>query len=134
MNSGLARRRRGSGGGRGLAARLAEAIGDLFDRERDEVLPYVATLLGVPVPEATSERVRFLDAEALGRQIVLSVHRLFERLARERPLVLVLDDIQWLDGSSAELLEHLLPLTAQVPLLVCWKARVDPEGLADGSP
>jgi class 3 adenylate cyclase/tetratricopeptide (TPR) repeat protein len=111
--------------------RLAEAIGDLFGSERDDVLPYLATLLGVPVPEAASERVRFLDAEALGRQIVLSVRRLFERLARDRPLVLVLDDIQWLDGSSAELLEHLLPLTAQVPLLVCWKARVDPEGLAE---
>ena len=111
--------------------RLTEAVDDLFGGERDDVLPYLATLLGVLVPEAASERVRFLDAEALGRQIVLSVHRLFERLASERPLVLVLDDIQWLDGSSAELLDHLLPLTAQVPLLVCWKARVDPEGLAE---
>jgi class 3 adenylate cyclase/tetratricopeptide (TPR) repeat protein len=111
--------------------RLTEGVDDLFGVERDDVLPYLATLLGVLVPEAASERVRFLDAEALGRQIVLSVHRLFERLASERPLVLVLDDIQWLDGSSAELLEHLLPLTAQVPLLVCWKARVDPEGFAE---
>jgi class 3 adenylate cyclase/tetratricopeptide (TPR) repeat protein len=110
---------------------LADAIGDRFGHEGDDILPYVATLLGVTVPETLSERVRFLDAESLGRQIVLSIRRLFEHLARERKLVLVLDDIQWLDGSSAELLEHLLPLTAQVPLLVCWKARFDPEGLAE---
>ncbi len=110
---------------------LADAIGGRFGSEGDDILPYVATLLGVPVPEPLSQRVRFLDAEALGRQIVLSMRRVFERLARERPLVLVLEDIQWLDSSSAELLEHLLPLTAQVPLLVCWKARVDPEGLAE---
>ena len=111
--------------------RLSEAIGDLFGGERDDVLPYLATLLGVRVPEPASERVRFLDAEALGRQVTLSIRRFFERLALEEPLVLVLDDIQWLDGSSSELLEHLLPLTSQVPLLVCWKARVDLEGLAE---
>ncbi len=44
-----------------------------------------------------------------------------------RPTVVVFEDVHWLDGSSASLLEHLLPLTREAPLLFCLVSRPEAE-------
>ncbi len=87
-----------------------------------EILPYLATLLSLPVPEDLAHKVRYLDGEAMGRQIYRATRRYFTRLARERPTVVVFEDVHWLDGSSAALLEHLLPLTRRCPSSSVWSA------------
>ena len=56
----------------------------------------------------------------------------FERLAAEQPLLLVFDDLHWMDASSASLLEHLLPLVERVPLLLCGLSRPDQDAPALG--
>jgi class 3 adenylate cyclase/tetratricopeptide (TPR) repeat protein len=107
--------------------KLDRRLAALFPDELAEVLPYVATLLGLEVRGALAERVKYLDAQAIGRQIFRTSRRFFERLAQERPLMLVFEDWHWADQSSAALLEHLVPLTETVPLLICWVARPDPD-------
>src|SRR5438128_2670744 len=57
------------------------------------------------------------------RQVFRSLRRLVEQLASQRPLVLVLEDLHWIDHSSAELLEHLLPLVTSCQLLICGVSR-----------
>lgn len=104
-------------------AALARTIGRLFPSERDEVLPYAATLLGIKVPDPSSERVRYLDGETLARHVLRAGYRLFERLAQDALVVLVIDDVHWLDGSSAALVEHLLPIAASGPLLIIALGR-----------
>jgi class 3 adenylate cyclase/tetratricopeptide (TPR) repeat protein len=98
----------------------------LFDDEADEYLPYLATMLGLEVPAEHVERVQYLDGEAMRRQIFLSMRRLVDRLARTQPLVLVFEDLHWMDESSSELLQHLLPLVQSAPLLVIGLSRLDP--------
>ncbi len=88
-----------------------------------EILPYLASLLGLKVRDEYLGRVQYLDGEALGRQIFLASWRFFERLASTRPVVLVFEDLQWLDEASAGLLEHLLPLVEQAPLLIAGLGR-----------
>ena len=100
----------------------------LFGDDSAEVLPYLASLLGLEVTGELAERVRYLDGAAMGAQILLSVRRLFERLARKGPVVLVIEDLHWIDESSTELIEHLLPLVREVPLLVVCVSRPDGEG------
>ena len=102
-----------------LRARLTGLLGD----QAPEVLPYLATLLSVPPPEDLAAQVRLLDGEAMGRQLYRASRLYFARLTEERPLVLVFEDLHWLDASSAALLEHLLPLIDELPLLVCCVAR-----------
>jgi class 3 adenylate cyclase/tetratricopeptide (TPR) repeat protein len=104
-------------------AKLEHHLAALFPDELAEVLPYIATLLGLEVRGELAERVKYLDAQAVGRQIFRSSRRLFERLAQESSLVLVFEDWHWADHSSAALLEHLVPVTETVPLLICWTAR-----------
>jgi tetratricopeptide (TPR) repeat protein len=53
--------------------------------------------------------------------------RVLRRIARTWPLLLVIDDLQWADAGSAELLIHLARNIADVPILVAVAYR--PEGL-----
>jgi class 3 adenylate cyclase/tetratricopeptide (TPR) repeat protein len=107
----------------GAWAKLEGRVSALCGPEAPEILPYLGTLLGLTVPDDLQDRVRYLDELAMGRQILLSSRRFFERLARQHPVVLIFEDLHWIDQSSAELLENLLPLIADVPLLLCLAMR-----------
>jgi class 3 adenylate cyclase/predicted ATPase len=52
-----------------------------------------------------------------------AVRKLFERLARHRPLVVVLDDLHWAEPTFLDLVEHVAGSTRDVPLLVICLAR-----------
>jgi class 3 adenylate cyclase/tetratricopeptide (TPR) repeat protein len=106
-------------------SKLDGQVRGLFGEEADEYLPYLGTMLGLEVPAEHAERVKFLDGEAMRRQVFLSVRRLVDHLARTQPLVLVFEDLHWMDETSSELLQHLLPLVESVPLLVVGLSRLD---------
>jgi len=105
--------------------KLERRVYGLFFDETPEVLPYLATLLGLDVPGELAERVKYLDGETMRSQIFRTARRFFARLAQERPLVLVFEDMHWADHSSVFLLEHLLPLVRGGPLLLCLTGRPD---------
>jgi class 3 adenylate cyclase/tetratricopeptide (TPR) repeat protein len=107
--------------------KLEGRISSLFAEETGEILPYLSTLLGLGVRGEYAEGLKYLDGKSMGSQIYLTSHRFFERLARVQPLVLVFEDLHWVDESSMLLLEHLLPLVMRVPLLICGISRTDPK-------
>ncbi|MFZ0343003.1 MAG: AAA family ATPase [Gaiellaceae bacterium] len=49
--------------------------------------------------------------------------RYFERLAEQRPLVLVFEDLHWADDGLLDFVDHLVEWSAGVPLLVLGTAR-----------
>lgn len=118
----------------GLSERNSEAenwnalerdILDLFGPLHVEVLPYIATLLGMEVRGTYAEQLRHVDPEVLGSQVFRAARRLFEQLAKRRPLVIAFEDLHWADRSSFALLMHLLPLATEVPILFCVLSRPD---------
>jgi class 3 adenylate cyclase/tetratricopeptide (TPR) repeat protein len=109
--------------------KLVDRCTELFAADASEIIPYVATLFSWHARAPYAERTRYLDAEALGAQILRAVWRLIQRLAADGPLVLVIEDLHWIDGSSATLLEHLLPLCATTSLLICVLSRPDEESV-----
>ena len=102
---------------------LVERLQELFDSEADEVIPYIATLMGMKVRDPYAVRVKFLDMEVLSRQILWAMRRLFERMASRQPVALVMDDFHWADDSSVELVEHLLGLCMDARILICLTSR-----------
>lgn len=54
-----------------------------------------------------------------------AVRRLLETLARDRPLVAVLDDIHWGDAAFLELVDHLADWSRDAPILLLCMARPD---------
>jgi tetratricopeptide (TPR) repeat protein len=51
--------------------------------------------------------------------------KLFEALATERPLVLVLEDIHWAEPTLLDLIEHIVEWTREAPMLIVCVARPD---------
>jgi DNA-binding CsgD family transcriptional regulator len=54
-----------------------------------------------------------------------AVGNLFEQMARREPTVVFLDDLQWVDGATAELLLHLDRVLEGAPVLVLGAYRSD---------
>jgi hypothetical protein len=113
------------------AAKLAARMEALFGDETPEVLPYLATMLNLPVPEAFADKVQRMAGEAMGRQLYRASRLYFARLAGERPLVVAFEDVHWMDASSPALLEHLLPLMDEVPVLFCCVSRPELDSALD---
>ena len=107
----------------GAWGKLQASLSELFEEDTPEVLPYLASLLSLEVRGEYAERVKYLDSEAMGRQVFIVMRRFVERLARVKPLVLVFEDLHWMDASSAALVEHLLPLVERAPVLICGLSR-----------
>jgi predicted ATPase/DNA-binding SARP family transcriptional activator len=56
-------------------------------------------------------------------KIFWAARRLFELLAEQRPLVVVLDDLQWAEATFLELVEHVADLARDAPVLLLCLAR-----------
>ncbi|MFH1242556.1 MAG: adenylate/guanylate cyclase domain-containing protein [Pseudomonadota bacterium] len=99
----------------------------MFGNGADEILPYIASLMNLETKARYSERTRYLDGDAMGRQVFFASYRFFDSLSKSRPIVLGFEDLQWMDESSAALLEHIMPLVKKRPMLILGLYRPDPD-------
>jgi class 3 adenylate cyclase/tetratricopeptide (TPR) repeat protein len=99
------------------------SIADLCPADSEEILPYLASLIGLEAKGELGKSLKGLDSDSMGKQIYLSSRRFFERVAQTCPLMLVFEDLHWADESSVLLIEHLFPLIDRVPLLICGVGR-----------
>jgi ABC-type oligopeptide transport system substrate-binding subunit/class 3 adenylate cyclase len=104
---------------------LRRRLAELFGEQSDEVSPYLAHLLGIKLEGEEGRRVQVLDGETLKRQTILSLVEYFGRVARDRPAVLVFEDLHWADPSTLDVLERLLGLTDRAPLMVLMLMRME---------
>jgi class 3 adenylate cyclase/tetratricopeptide (TPR) repeat protein len=95
--------------------RAVAPIAELLEGEPDAALVArrVATAVGAAEGGASSEETFW------------AVRRLFERLARDRPLVVLIDDLQWAEQTFLELLEHVAYLSHSAPILLVGLARTE---------
>ena len=90
--------------------KLEVAIRSLFPEEVGEVLPFVATLMGMNLWGRYAERAKGIEGEALEKLILKNVRELLVRATERTPLVIVTEDLHWADTSSLQLLESLFRL------------------------
>jgi len=85
-----------------------------------DLLPELAEVADGPLPSATGppEQTRFLFFDALSRLLCSEAAR--------RPLVLVMEDLQWAGGASLRLLEHFAVELRDAPVLVLATVREEP--------
>jgi predicted ATPase len=90
--------------------------------------------------EPQAELIADVLSEAIGlgesggfatEKIFWAARRLFEALAQRRPLVLVVDDLQWAEATFLDLVEHVADLSRGAPIVLLCMAR--PE-LLEGRP
>ena len=112
---------------------LAEIVRDLIGAERGapeegsrEAI--LARLSDEPKAELISSVVADTvglggSAGATSEEIFWAVRRLFETLARSRPLVVVVDDLQWAEPTFLDLVEHVADLARDAPIVLLCMAR-----------
>jgi class 3 adenylate cyclase/tetratricopeptide (TPR) repeat protein len=82
-----------------------------------EILPFVATLMGLRLTRKYAERVEGIEGEALEKLILKNVRSLIAKAAEHSPVVFVMEDFHWADKSSIELLESLYRLAENLGIL-----------------
>ena len=88
---------------------ISQALGGLFG----SVIPFA----GILFPRSGGGG----DSAARPDEINASIAWMLRRLSKTGPILLLLDDVQWLDEASAALVKHLLrefPAGGQIPLLI----------------
>ncbi len=122
-------------GFRVLLSRPAEAerglahagLGDLFENVLESVLPALSA------PRRRALEVALLVEDATHRSdprtLGVAVRSALEALVAERPLVLAVDDVQWLDPSSASALAFALRRLQQQSILVLLARRLGEEAV-----
>jgi class 3 adenylate cyclase/tetratricopeptide (TPR) repeat protein len=91
-----------------------------LDRALEPTLPALLALLDVPVDDAAW---RTLDP-GQRRQLTLdAVRRLLLREAREQPLLLIFEDLHWIDGETQALLDGLVESLGSARLLLLVNYR-----------
>jgi predicted ATPase len=86
-------------------------------------LPLLAELLGLPdgvspaLPEMAPQRKKELTFEALLRQL--------ETLARSGPVLMVFEDLHWIDPTTCELLDRTIARVERLPVLLIATFRTE---------
>jgi ABC-type oligopeptide transport system substrate-binding subunit/class 3 adenylate cyclase len=89
----------------------------------DELYPYLGGLLEVALEHEAAARTSELSPEALQWRTFEVVGQLFAKIAESAPLVLALEDLHWSDPTSVLLLEQLLSLAEEAPVLLVLSLR-----------
>ena len=93
--------------------KLESAIRTTYPEALGEILPFVATLMGIKLVGRYAERMKGIEGEALEKLILKNVRDLITKGTQRAPLVVILEDLHWADTSSIELMESLFRLAAK---------------------
>ena len=105
-----------------MEAVRAFAVTHLADQE--DPTPYLAFIVGAAHTDpAIERRLAGLTEEMLRDQIQLSVRAALVAEAKRQPLVVVVDDLHWIDSVSRDCLAYLAASCADEPLLLLLVTR-----------
>ena len=104
---------------------LRSSIEQIASEKMNEIYPYLGRLLEVPLPAETKEQIKVVTAEALQTRILRAFQDYIRARAARGALILFWEDLHWSDPSSLRVLESLIPLTKEVPLLLLLAYRSD---------
>jgi class 3 adenylate cyclase len=106
-----------------LREKVAEMVAALPAEQRERAAHvFEAVLRG-----STEGNGLALDGEAFRPELAAAMDAWWRKHFGQRPTVIAFDDMHWSDSASLALLEELLPLTGQIPLVLIWSLRAERE-------
>ncbi len=91
-----------------------ELLPDTFQ----EVSPFIGTLLGVNPTGEAAEKVKYLQPPQVRERVFSAALAFVEQLAAIRPVVLVFEDVHWIDPTSLGLLEQMMSVMERASLML----------------
>ncbi len=92
----------------------------ILDRTLEDTLPYLFTLLGVAEPTSSLHQ---MDPQIRRRRTLEAIKRLLARESLNQPLIIIFEDLHWLDAETQAFLSLLSEsiATAKILLLVNYR-------------
>ncbi|MBP7850356.1 MAG: AAA family ATPase [Lentimicrobiaceae bacterium] len=82
-----------------------------------EIIPFIATMMGLPISQVDKERLSGIKKEALERLILKNTRDLVSQATGSRPVLIMIEDAHWADQSTIVFMESLLKLVKTQRLL-----------------
>lgn len=101
--------------------RLVQEVTEELSRTRS----FLAALIGIEWKDSLYEK---LDAKGRFENTVYAVKEFIKALSLARPLIVAIDDIQWLDNDSREIIKVLFRQTSRFPFALVILGRYDDDG------
>ncbi|MBI3797317.1 MAG: AAA family ATPase, partial [Deltaproteobacteria bacterium] len=92
----------------------------MLDRSLEDTLPYLFALLGI---EEQPSPLQQMDAQIRRRRTFEALKKLFLRESLNQPLVLIFEDLHWIDGETQGFLDVLSESVASAKLLLLTNYR-----------
>lgn len=113
---------------------LRERVGAWCPDQFEEVYPFLSWLMSLRPETEVEVAAHELDGEQLKTGVFRAIEILLEGAARQKPLLVVCEDLHWADPTSIDVLKSLLELPGRVPLLLlcvfrpekahgCWQVK-----------
>jgi tetratricopeptide (TPR) repeat protein/type II secretory pathway predicted ATPase ExeA len=111
--------------------KLETSIRSVTPQDLNEILPFIATLMGIKLKGRYAERVKGIEGEALEKLILKNVKDLLIKSSGLIPIVIVIEDLHWADLSTIELLESLFRLaeTQRILFINVFRPRYTETGV-----
>jgi len=77
------------------------------------------------VAERIAAAIGSAESPGSPAEIFWAFRKLFEALAREQPLIVVVDDIHWAESTLLDLLEYMIEFASKAPILLLCLARAE---------
>jgi len=103
----------------GRSAKVEAKVGGL-DPALVETLPYILSLLGIA---GAGAQLAMMDAQIRRRRTLEAVKRVIIRESLKQPLVVILEDVHWIDPETQELLDLLVDSVASARILMLVNYR-----------
>ncbi|MBW2373916.1 MAG: AAA family ATPase, partial [Deltaproteobacteria bacterium] len=97
--------------------KIDAGVGALLPDQVEATAPLLANLMGAPLAAEERERLDVIQGDALEKLMRGAIVQLLRAASALRPLVVVMEDLHWADLSSVELVESLLRLAGEQPIL-----------------
>jgi len=103
--------------------KLVQSLEKLFDPEQiKDIGPFLAIVMGLPLTDEWEKCIEH-QTERQPADLSKATTRFFERLAQDRPLILVCENLHWMDEGSADILLQLQGLAVRKPIMFGFTLR-----------
>jgi predicted ATPase/class 3 adenylate cyclase len=97
--------------------KLENMIESICTEETAEILPFIATLMGIKLTGRHAQRLKGIEGEALENLVFKNFRELLIQAAKSVPVVVIIEDLHWADLSSLWFLASVFRLAASQRIL-----------------
>ena len=90
--------------------KLERAVAAVGPGSVEDIFPFLATVMSMKLEGAYAERIRGIEGEPFEKLALRSLREIVEGASRQKPLIVILDDLHWADATSLKFLGSLFRL------------------------